>query len=83
MSLSSTAWHIFLLKPLSMKKQETMSAASAIQAWLSAESKSFTALCGERFTHGEVILTGIGTMAIIYLAIVGAWIASWLAGGAA
>lgn len=60
-----------------------MSIAAAIGMWLSSESKSFTALCGESFTHGEVIMTAIGTVAILYLAIIGTWIANWLAGGAA
>ena len=66
-----------------MEKQATMSAGAALRAWLSAESKSFTALCGESFTHAEVIITALGTMAIIYLAGVATWIANWLAGGAA
>ena len=60
-----------------------MSIAAAIGMWLSSESKSFTALCGESFTHAEVIITALGTMAIIYLAGVATWIANWLAGGAA
>lgn len=66
-----------------MKKQATMSIAAAIQGWLCSESRSFTALCGESFSHGEVIMTAAGTLAIIYLAIVGTWVANWLAGGAA
>ena len=60
-----------------------MSVTSAIQAWLSAESKSFTAMCGESFTHAEVIMTALGTAAIIYCAVIGVWIANWLVGGAA
>ena len=60
-----------------------MSIAAAITGWLDSESKSFTALCGESFTHAEVIITAIGTMAILYLAIIGTWIANWLAGGVA
>ena len=60
-----------------------MSAGAALRAWLSAESKSFTALCGESFTHAEVIITAIGTMAVIWMVIVGTWLANWLAGGAA
>lgn len=66
-----------------MKQQATMSAGAALRAWLSAESKSFTALCGESFTHAEVIITALGTVGIFYLAIVATWVANWLAGGAA
>ena len=63
-----------------MKKQVTMSAGAAIQEWLQAESKSFTALCGESFTHAEVILTAIGTAAVLYVSAVAVAVASWLAG---
>ena len=56
-----------------------MSAGAAIQEWLQAESKSFTALCGESFTHAEVILTAIGTAAVLYVSAVAVAVASWLA----
>lgn len=58
-----------------MEKQETMSAGAALRAWLSAESKSFTALCGESFTRWEVIKAAAGTLSIL--------MASILAGGVA
>lgn len=66
-----------------MEKQETMSIAAAITGWLDSESVSFTAICGDSFTHAEVIITAIGTMAVIWMVIVGTWLANWLAGGAA
>lgn len=63
-----------------MKKQVTMSAASAISEWLDAESKSFTAICGEKFTHAEVIMTAVGTVAVLYVSALAVVVASWLAG---
>ena len=38
---------------------------SAVGAWLDAESVSFTALCGESFSHREVLLTMLGIAALI------------------
>ena len=58
-----------------MKRTSSLSVASAIQRWLDAESVSFTALCGERFSHGEVVKTILGTIALV--------MASVLAGGVA
>lgn len=66
-----------------MKKQATMSIAAAIQGWLCSESRSFTALCGERFSRAEVIMTGMGIAALTWAIVVGVWVANWLAGGAA
>ena len=43
-----------------MKKQKTLGIAAAIDMWLDAESVSFTALCGERFSHREVLQTAAG-----------------------
>lgn len=48
-----------------MKKSSTMGIRSAIGAWLDAESVSFTALCGESFSHREVLLTSAGVTALI------------------
>ena len=64
-----------------MKNQATVSVASAIGEWLSEESRSFTAICGEKFTRAEVILTCMGTAALILSVIMGVKLASWLAGG--
>ena len=54
-----------------MKQQATMSASAAIREWLQAESKSFTAMCGESFTHQEVLLTAAGTLALLAAGAVG------------
>lgn len=48
-----------------MKKSSTMGIRSAIGAWLDAESVSFTAICGESFSHREVLLTMLGIAALI------------------
>lgn len=36
---------------------------SAVGAWLDAESVSFTAICQEHITHGDVIKTVVGLTA--------------------
>lgn len=46
--------------------------------WLSARSKTFSALCGEDFTHKEVLLAN----AACVLLIVACGVAEWLEGGA-
>ena len=63
-----------------MKKQLTMSASAAVKDWLDAESASFTAICGEKFTHAEVIMTAVGTVAVLYVSALAVVVASWLAG---
>ena len=45
------------------------------------ESKSFTDLCGEPFTHFEVLCVMAGSMALIPLVCLGVYVVSWLAGG--
>ena len=81
MNLSSTTHGFIFAKIHSMKNQVSMNAASAIGAWLSEESRTFTAICGEKFTRAEVILTCMGTAALILSVIMGVKLASWLAGG--
>ena len=66
-----------------MKQARTLKETSAIGAWLDMESKSFTALCGEPFTHFEVLCVMAGSMALIPLVCLGVYVVSWLAGGAA
>ncbi len=56
----------------------TVQRALAIQTWLNAKSETFTAMCGEEFTHKEVLLANIG--AVIFIIILG--VAGWLGGGA-
>ena len=48
-----------------------------IKRWWQADSPTFTAICGERFTRKEVIFMHTYAMAIIMACIV----ASWLEGG--
>jgi len=46
--------------------------------WLGARSKTFSVLCGEEFTHKEVLLAH----AACVLLIVACGVAEWLGGGA-
>ena len=48
------------------------------KVWLNAKSKTFSALCGEDFTHKEVLLAH----AACVLLIVACGVAGWLEGGA-
>lgn len=48
------------------------------KVWLGAKSKTFSALCGEDFTHKEVLLAH----AACVLLIVVCGVAEWLGGGA-
>ena len=64
-------------------KTRTMSIAEAIQEWLGEESKSFTALAGERFTHSEVLAAMGFCLALLPCVCLVVYVASWLAGGAA
>lgn len=48
------------------------------KVWLGAKSKTFSALCGEDFTHKEVLLAN----AACVLLIVACGVAEWLEGGA-
>lgn len=52
-------------------KPKTLEKSSAIGAWLDSESESFTALCGESFTHREVLQTAAGTLALMAAVAVG------------
>lgn len=79
---SSTTTAFFYAKLFDMKAR-TLKETSAIGAWLDMESKSFTALCGEPFTHFEVLCVMAGSMALIPLVCLGVYVVSWLAGGLA
>lgn len=48
------------------------------KVWLDAKSKTFSALCGEDFTHQEVLIAH----AACVLLIVACGVAEWLEGGA-
>lgn len=45
--------------------------------WLGAKSKTFSALCGEDFTHKEVIIAHAAFMLLIVVC----GVAAWLEGG--
>ena len=64
-------------------KTRTMSWSIAIQEWLDMESKSFTAMAGESFTHAEVIVAGVLSLMLVPAICLMVHIVSWLAGGAA
>ncbi len=52
-------------------------AVLTVKQWLSQKSETFSAICGETFTHGEVLLTHLGFVAVVILLLV----AEWLEGG--
>lgn len=43
--------------------------ASSLITWLSKESKTFSIICGERFTHAEVIMTHIAGLVMLAVAV--------------
>lgn len=44
--------------------------ASSLNTWLNKESKIFSIICGERFTHAEVIMTHIVALVMLAVAVV-------------
>lgn len=50
-----------------------------LESWLMAKSETFSMLCGETFTHGEVIVAHLA-VAGLFLA---CGLAEWLEGGGA
>lgn len=44
--------------------------ASSLNTWLNKESKTFSIICGERFTHAEVIMTHIVGLVMLAVAVV-------------
>ena len=44
--------------------------ASSLITWLNKESKTFSIICGERFTHAEVIMTNIVGLVMLAVAVV-------------
>ena len=63
-------------------KQQSSAFVSTARAWWNAESETFTRICatdeGETFTHGEVVLAHLATVALLLISMV----AEWLEGGA-
>ena len=43
--------------------------ASSLNSWLNKESKTFSIICGERFTHAEVIMTNIAGLVMLAVAV--------------
>lgn len=43
--------------------------SSAISNWLNQESKTYSTLCGEKFTRAEVIAANVVTVAMIAVAV--------------
>ena len=43
---------------------------SSLDTWLNKESKTFSIICGERFTHAEVIMTHIVGLVMLAVAVV-------------
>ena len=67
-----TAQRSFTLKDWASEKR------SKFSQWLNSESKTFSALCGEQFTHKEVILAQLSIVGLL----LACGVAEWLEGGA-
>ena len=66
---------VSLLSKILGMKSKTIHRPLSITEWMGAESRTFTALCGESFTRWEVLKAAAGTISLIA--------ASILAGGIA
>lgn len=44
--------------------------ASSLNSWLNKESKTFSIICGDSFTHQEVLAMNAVTIAMIAIAVV-------------
>lgn len=64
-------------------KSKSIKKTLTIKEWLSMESVSFTALCGEKVSHREVIVTMLVCCGLIPAVCAIVYVASWLVGGAA
>lgn len=64
-------------------KTKTIKKVSSIKEWLDAESVSFTSLCGEQFSHREVLVTMLVCCGLIPAICAMVKVALWLVGGAA
>ena len=67
-----TAQRSFTLKDWASEKR------SKFSQWINSESATFSLLCGERFTHKEVVLVHLFLVVLLAACIV----AEWLEGGA-
>lgn len=46
-----------------------MKKIASSHTWLNKESKTFSIICGERFTHAEVIMTNIAGLVMLAVAV--------------
>lgn len=58
-----------LSKSTTIKITDMKKTASSLNSWLSKESKTFSIICGERFTHAEVIMTHIAGLVMLAVAV--------------
>ena len=56
-------------KSTTIKITDMKKTVSSLNTWLSKESKTFSIICGERFTHAEVIMTNIAGLVMIAVAV--------------
>ena len=56
--------------------------ASTLQEWWDTKSAWYSRLCGEEFTHGEVINVHVGIVAMFLMGALLNALATWLEGGA-
>ena len=74
---------VFLcLKITSMTTRTFFGLRSLASEWLGGECRLFTALCGERVTRGEVLLTAAGVCLLLLAVGSVETVATWVAGGA-
>lgn len=66
-----TAQRTFSLKEWQNVKRNKLS------QWLNSESEMFSAICGERFTHKEILLAHLFIVALVVFC----GVAEWLEGG--
>ena len=57
-------------KSTTIKITDMKKTASSLNSWLSKESKTFSIICGERFTHAEVIMAHIVGLVMLAVAVV-------------
>jgi hypothetical protein len=56
-------------KSTTIKITDMKKTASSLNTWLNKESKTFSIICGERFTHAEVIMTHIVALVMLAVAV--------------
>ena len=55
---------------INLKITDMKKIASSLNTWLNKESKTFSIICGERFTHAEVIMAHIVGLVMLAVAVV-------------